>query len=148
MELKDLEKLMKVFEESDSREFQLDDGDFHLYLSKNKHHAPVKTPASAAPAVTPSPVVKSEATQVAKKVPGITVTAPLVGTVYLQPKPGAPAFVRVGDRVEEGDVVCVIEAMKMMTEIKSDHAGVVSAINVKDGELVEVEQPLITIKED
>jgi acetyl-CoA carboxylase biotin carboxyl carrier protein len=76
------------------------------------------------------------------------VKAPLVGTVYLQPKPGAPAFVKVGDRVEEGDVVCVIEAMKMMTEIKSDHAGIVSAINVKDGELVEVEQPLITLKED
>ena len=74
--------------------------------------------------------------------------APLVGTVYLQPEPGAPAFVKVGDRVEEGDVVCVIEAMKMMTEIKSDHAGIVSAINVKDGELVEVEQPLITLKED
>lgn len=74
--------------------------------------------------------------------------APLVGTVYLQPKPGAPAFVKVGDLVEEGDVVCVIEAMKMMTEIKYDHAGIVKRINVKDGELVEVEQPLITLKED
>ena len=61
---------------------------------------------------------------------------------------GPSAFDEVGDRVEEGDVVCVIEAMKMMTEIKSDHAGIVSAINVKDGELVEVEQPLITLKED
>lgn len=138
MELKDLEKLMKVFEESDSREFKLDDGDFHLYLSKNKHHAPVEAPVQAAPA--PAPV--------AKEAPGVSVKAPLVGTVYLQPKPGAPAFVKVGDRVEEGDVVCVIEAMKMMTEIKSDHAGIVSAINVKDGELVEVEQPLITLKED
>lgn len=134
MELKDLEKLMKVFEESDSREFKLDDGDFHLYLSKNKHHAPVEAPVQAAPAPAAAP--------------GVSVKAPLVGTVYLQPKPGAPAFVKVGDRVEEGDVVCVIEAMKMMTEIKSDHAGIVSAINVKDGELVEVEQPLITLKED
>lgn len=141
MELKDLEKLMKVFEESDSREFKLDDGDFHLYLSKNKHHAPVEAPA-AAPAEPQAPA------PVAKEAPGVSVKAPLVGTVYLQPKPGAPAFVKVGDRVEEGDVVCVIEAMKMMTEIKSDHAGIVSAINVKDGELVEVEQPLITLKED
>ena len=61
MELKDLEKLMKVFEESDSREFKLDDGDFHLYLSKNKHHAPVETPApAAAPAEpqVPAPVAK------------------------------------------------------------------------------------------
>lgn len=148
MELKDLEKLMKVFEESDSREFKLDDGDFHLYLSKNKHHAPVEAPVQAAPAPAAAPAEPQAPAPVAKEAPGVSVKAPLVGTVYLQPKPGAPAFVKVGDRVEEGDVVCVIEAMKMMTEIKSDHAGIVSAINVKDGELVEVEQSLITLKED
>ena len=138
MELKDLEKLMKVFEESDSREFKLDDGDFHLYLSKNKHHAPVEAPVQAAPAPAAAPAEPQAPAPVAKEAPGVSVKAPL----------GAPAFVKVGDRVEEGDVVCVIEAMKMMTEIKSDHAGIVSAINVKDGELVEVEQPLITLKED
>ena len=71
-----------------------------------------------------------------------------MGTVYLQPKPDQPAYVEVGSKVNKGDVVCVIEAMKMMTEIKSDYSGIVTAIHVDNEELVEVEQPLFTIAEE
>ena len=78
MELKDLEKLMKVFEESDSREFKLDDGDFHLYLSKNKHHAPVEAPVQAAPAPAAAPAEPQAPAPVAKEAPGVSVKAPLV----------------------------------------------------------------------
>ena len=78
----------------------------------------------------------------------VTVRSPIVGSFYRSPSPDAPAYVDKGSKVSKGQPLCILEAMKMMTEIKSDHAGIVSAINVKDGELVEVEQPLITLKED
>ena len=71
----------------------------------------------------------------------------LVGTVYLQAKPEQPAYVKVGSQVHKGDVVCIIEAMKMMTEVKSDQDGIISAVKVKNGELVEVDQPLFEVTE-
>ncbi|MCT7696573.1 MAG: acetyl-CoA carboxylase, biotin carboxyl carrier protein, partial [Lactobacillus crispatus] len=76
------------------------------------------------------------------------VKAPIVGVVYLQAKPGQPAFINVGDHVKKGDTICVIEAMKMMTEVKSTLTGTVSEIKVENEDLVEVGQPLITVKED
>ena len=75
-----------------------------------------------------------------------TIKAPLVGTVYLQPKPGAKPYLQVGQQVNAGDVVCVIEAMKMMTEVKSQVAGTVKAVLVEDEQLVEVDQPLFTVE--
>lgn len=144
MELKAIQALMHEFDNSHTRELRIDDGEFHLYLSKNKENVPQAAeniPASAAPVeeeVTPSPA--AAATQ--------TITAPLVGTVYLQPKPDAKPYVQVGDRVQVGDVVCVIEAMKMMTEIKSDVAGTITKVNVGNEELVEVEQPLFTVAKE
>ena len=75
------------------------------------------------------------------------IKAPLVGTVYLQAKPEQPPYVKVGSQVHKGDVVCIIEAMKMMTEVKSDQDGIISAVKVKNGELVEVDQPLFEVTE-
>ena len=75
-----------------------------------------------------------------------SIMAPLVGTVYLQPKPGAKPYVQVGDQVKVGQVVCVIEAMKMMTEVKSKINGTVKQIAVEDEQLVEVDQPLFEIE--
>ena len=69
-----------------------------------------------------------------------------MGTVYLQPKPGAKPYLQVGQQVNAGDVVCVIEAMKMMTEVKSQVAGTVKAVLVEDEQLVEVDQPLFTVE--
>lgn len=140
MELTDVEKLMRAFEESTSRELKLDDGDFHLYLSKNEAPAPA---TAAAPAAVPTSPEDAHTPS-----PDSSVTAPLVGTVYLQPRPGEPAYVQVGDSIQVGDTVAVIEAMKMMTTVKSDVSGTVTAIQVEDGELVEVGQPLISVKEE
>lgn len=76
---------------------------------------------------------------------GTVITAPLVGTFYGSPAPDQPTFVKVGDTVAEGDVVCIIEAMKFMNEVNSEVSGKVAEILVKDGELVEYGQPLIRI---
>ena len=129
MELKDVQHLMKTFEASDTRELKIDDGSFHLYLSKNQQ-ANAKTDLSPQPShAEPVRPVAAASTQQIK--------APLVGTVYLQ----------VGSQVHKGDVVCIIEAMKMMTEVKSDQDGIISAVKVKNGELVEVDQPLFEVTE-
>ena len=145
MELTAVQKLMEQFEDSTARELELTDGDFHLRLSKNRaarvSPAPVEappSPASAAPAPAPAALQAADETQ--------TIKAPLVGTVYLQPKPGAKPYLQVGQQVNAGDVVCVIEAMKMMTEVKSQVAGTVKAVLVEDEQLVEVDQPLFTVE--
>ena len=145
MELSAVQKLMEQFEDSTARELELTDGDFHLRLSKNR-----AVKASPAPvAATPSPASTvtaptSAAPQAATEAQAIK--APLVGTVYLQPKPGAKPYLQVGQQVNAGDVVCVIEAMKMMTEVKSQVAGTVKAVLVEDEQLVEVDQPLFTVE--
>ena len=145
MELTAVQKLMEQFEDSTARELELTDGDFHLRLSKNRaakaSPAPVEatpSPAPAAPAPTSAALQAAEVAQ--------TIKAPLVGTVYLQPKPGAKPYLQVGQQVNAGDVVCVIEAMKMMTEVKSQVAGTVKAVLVEDEQLVEVDQPLFTVE--
>lgn len=140
MELTAVQKLMEQFEDSTARELELTDGDFHLRLSKNRAAKASPAPVEA----TPSPAPTSAAPQAAEVAQ--TIKAPLVGTVYLQPKPDAKPYLQVGQQVNAGDVVCVIEAMKMMTEVKSQVAGTVKAVLVEDEQLVEVDQPLFTVE--
>lgn len=137
---------MQNFEDSDIRELEINQDSFQLYLSKNKqtykHEDLVSTERT------------EQTTSVKKKIneqPALlsqNITAPLVGTVYLQPNPDADPYVKSGDHVKKGDVVCVIEAMKMMTEIKSPFNGIITSICVSNEELVEVEQPLFSVQED
>jgi acetyl-CoA carboxylase biotin carboxyl carrier protein len=143
LEFNDIQKLMTEFEKSSTRELKIDDQDFHLYLSKNEQSA--VTPAM--PKTADHASAAAGKTSVAKATNDSTINAPLVGTVYLQPKPNKPAYIKVGDQVHKGDVVCVIEAMKMLTEVKSDRDGTVKAVNVENGDLVEFNQPLFTITE-
>ena len=142
MDVDNVQKVMTEFEKSSVRELKIEDGSFHLYLSKNDQPAS-QEPVTNTPEVADQPVKHSS-----KNEPrGAQIKAPLVGTVYLQSKPDQPPYVKVGSHVNKGDVVCVIEAMKMMTEVKSEVAGTVSVINVDNGELVEYQQPLFEIKE-
>lgn len=144
MEFDDIQKLMTGFEKSSTRELKIDDQDFHLYLSKNEQST--VTPAMPKTADHASAAAAGK-TSVPKAANESAIKAPLVGTVYLQPKPNKPAYIKVGDQVHKGDVVCVIEAMKMLTEVKSDRDGTVKAVNVENGDLVEFNQPLFTITE-
>ena len=145
MELTAVQKLMEQFEDSTARELELTDGDFHLRLSKNRAAKASPAPVEATPSPAPvAPAPASAAPQAAEVAQ--TIKAPLVGTVYLQPKPGAKPYLQVGQQVNAGDVVCVIEAMKMMTEVKSQVAGTVKAVLVEDEQLVEVDQPLFTVE--
>jgi acetyl-CoA carboxylase biotin carboxyl carrier protein len=106
-------------------------------------HAPVAhapAPAPAAPAAAPAAAAPAAAEE-----KGHTVTSPFVGTFYRKPNPDSPAYVSVGDKVEKGQVLCIVEAMKLMNEIEADVAGTVTAILVEDGQAVEYGQPLFKI---
>lgn len=146
MKLAEIQQLMQQFESSDLRELEINDGAFHLYLSKNQANrtGKVTSRGNADPSKAASAPVSSA--KVAKK--GTAIKSPLVGTVYLQSKPDADPYVTIGSHVKRGDVVCVIEAMKMMTEITSNVTGTITAVQVSNEELVEVEQPLFTVEED
>ncbi|CUR39598.1 Biotin carboxyl carrier protein of acetyl-CoA carboxylase [Limosilactobacillus reuteri] len=135
MEFKEIQTLMQNFKDSDIRELEINQDSFQLYLSKNKQTSKHEN------------LITTEKTE-QPTLPSQNITAPLVGTVYLQPTPDADPYVRSGDHVKKGDVVCVIEAMKMMTEIKSPFNGIITSICVSNEELVEVEQPLFSIQED
>ena len=105
--------------------------------------APVAAPIAGAPAAQPAsaPVTSAEPEEKLHEV-----KSPIVGTFYSAPAPGASAFVQVGDRVESGQVLCIVEAMKLMNEIESDAAGEIVKILVKDGQPVEYGQPLFAIR--
>ena len=104
-------------------------------------HAPSAPQAPAAPAPAPAPSAAPEPAEPE----GESVNAPIVGTFYAAPSPDADPFVSVGSKVAEGDVLCIIEAMKLMNEIKAEKAGTVSAVLVENGDPVEYDQPLFVI---
>lgn len=134
---------MAEFNESPMRELEIETDGFHIHLSKNENtFKPQVVTTSSLPAPqaeTPSPSSKVEEASYIK--------APMVGSIYLQPAPDKEAYVSVGTKVHKGDVVCIIEAMKMMTEIKSEVDGIITKVLVTNEELVEFDQPLFEVQE-
>lgn len=144
MDFNDIEKLMDDFKKSEMRELEITTDGFHIHLSKNETpFLPVREKAEQ-PAIT---AVEENVPPVTKdtKAEGEFIKSPMVGSVYLQPKPDQDPYVTVGSRVHKGDVVCIIEAMKMMTEIKSDQDGIVTEVLVENEDLVEFDQPLFKV---
>ncbi|MGR8809280.1 acetyl-CoA carboxylase biotin carboxyl carrier protein [Leuconostoc citreum] len=150
--IEEIRSLIADLENSSLREFQVSDGDFNLHLSKNENVAPVSPVAAPAPvaAVPVASVAEQAATQpvAAPEQAGTKIVAPMVGTVYLQPKPDAPMFKKVGDKVAVGETVAIIEAMKLMTEIHSEVSGTISDILVENEEVVDYNKPLYVVTED
>lgn len=155
MTLEEIQAIIRQINDSDIREINLDYQDIHLYLNKNENGRPAAETVSEKSASTESspgrpktsqPAVKPEQpeTKLAKQ-ETMAIKAPLVGVIYLQPSPDKPAYKKVGDQVSAGEVVCVIEAMKMMTEIKSKVDGTISKILVENEEVVEYDQPLFEV---
>lgn len=155
LEITDVERLLDKFEKSSIREMKLSLDNVELFLNKNEYTQ--KTEVEAGPVLpgkkAASPLLPSEKAeapelvQAEKTVSGHAVKSPLVGTIYLQPAPDKPAFVKAGDQVKAGQTVCIVEAMKMMTEIKSDVSGTVKKVCVENEDLVECEQTLFLIEE-
>jgi acetyl-CoA carboxylase biotin carboxyl carrier protein len=98
-----------------------------------------------APIVQPAPIAAPAAEPEASATLGHVIASPMVGTFYAAASPGSPQFVTVGQNVKVGDVICIVEAMKMMNQIEADKAGTIEAILAEDGQPVEFDQPLVTI---
>lgn len=151
MDLRKLKKLIDLVEQSGIAELEITEGEEKVRISRGSmaqaaapvaaQVLPVASPAGSAGA-SAAPAAQPEATAADE---GYTLKAPMVGTFYRSPAPGAKAFVEVGQQVAEGDVLCIIEAMKLLNEIETDRAGTIKAILVENGHPVEYGQPLFVI---
>ncbi|WP_283599304.1 acetyl-CoA carboxylase biotin carboxyl carrier protein [Ligilactobacillus aviarius] len=146
MNFDEINKIIDKFNQSSVRELDINDGEFHLHLSKNES-SPETPVQPIQPVQSSEPAVKVENSSKNSAAGSNQIVAPMVGTVYLQPEPGAKPYVEPGKMVHAGDVVCVIEAMKMLTEVKSNVTGQVKNILVENEDLVEYDQPLFEIEE-
>ena len=152
MDIRKVKKLIELLEESNIGEIEIKEGEESVRISRYgaQPAAPVAyaTPPAPAPGAAPAPV-EAPAPEAAAPAPAPAadnaVLSPMVGTFYRSPSPEAPSFVEVGQTVRVGDVLCIVEAMKMMNQIEADRAGTVTAIHVENGEAVEFDQPLISV---
>ena len=145
-----IEKLAKVLAETGLTEISLEDGEQAITLRRDVvvSSAPqvVAAPVQAAPVAAPAPVASAPSADVAPAKKGTPITSPMVGTFYKAPSPDSEPFVSVGSTVAAGDVVCIVEAMKMMNEIESEISGKVVEICVEDGQPVEFGQVLMYVE--
>ena len=143
-----IEKLAKIISDNGLTEISLEDGEQAITIRKDLPEvsmvapAPVAIPAAPASQAVSTPVETK--VEVAPK--GKAITSPMVGTFYSAPSPDAEPFVEIGKTIAEGDVVCIIEAMKLMNEIKSEHSGKVTQICVKNGDPIEFGQVLMYVE--
>ena len=142
MDIRKIKKLIEMLQDSDLTEIEVQEGEESVRIVRGSAQPfEVKT-TSISPA---SVNVLSENNEVVANESGSPIKSPIVGTFYRKPAPDKPPFVEIGSHVNAGDVVCIVEAMKMMNEIKSEFTGKVSAIHIDDGEPVEFDQSLIVI---
>ena len=155
MNVEEIKELMALFNESNMTEFHLSNEEFEVQFSKREEYpqvvsnavapvANVASPVEAAPVSVSSSAETQEAPQVATDAKYIT--SPIVGVVYLQSSPDADPFVQVGKQITSNDTVCIIEAMKIMNEIKSDFNGEVLEVLVENGQMVDFGQKLFAIR--
>ena len=149
MDIRKVKKLMELLEQSGMSEIEIKEGEESVKISRYGN-APLMTPTipqQPAAMVTPSQVESTTtAANKGSAVSGDLISSPMVGTYYSAPSPSAKPFVTVGQHVNKGDTICIIEAMKIMNQIEADHSGTVVEILVKDGEAVEFGQALIVIQ--
>jgi len=155
MDIRKVKKLIELLDESGIAEIEITEGEESVRISRYAKDAPTvyNAPALApmpVPAAAASPVEAPVAAPAAPPAPepeeeGYLVNAPMVGTYYASSSPGAAPYVQVGDRVNEGDTLCIIEAMKMMNQIEADVGGVIKSIRVQNGEPIEYGQTLFVI---
>ena len=142
MDIRKIKKLIEMLQESDLTEIEVTEGEEAVRISrKSSNDIVVEKPASDRKVEAVVNTETKENTVSSSK----TISSPIVGTFYRRPAPDKDPYVKVGDVIDAGQIVCIVEAMKMMNEIKSDFSGKVVSINVEDGQPVEYGQHIITI---
>jgi acetyl-CoA carboxylase biotin carboxyl carrier protein len=155
MDIRKVKKLIELLDESGIAEIEITEGEDSVRISRHSTSAPAPAAVYAAPAPAAAPAPQTAPVAAAAAAPatpasaeeseGFEVTAPMVGSFYSSASPGAAPFVQVGDQVNEGDTLCIIEAMKMMNQIEAEVAGVIKSIRVQNGDPVEYGQTLFVI---
>lgn len=157
MDIRKVKKLIELLEESNIDEIEIKEGEESVRISRNSGApVPMAAPAPAyapMPPAVPAPAPAAPAPAAATSAPaadepavdGHVVKSPMVGTFYRSPSPTSAPFVEVGQTVKAGDVICIVEAMKMMNQIEADKSGKIEAILVENGSPVEFDQPLFSI---
>jgi acetyl-CoA carboxylase biotin carboxyl carrier protein len=149
MDIRKVKKLIELLEESNIAEIEIREGEEAVRISRNYPQGQMppqqiymQAPAQAAPAAA---ATADSGAASAPAYKGSPVKSPMVGTFYRSPSPSSPPFIEVGTQVKATDVICIVEAMKMMNQIEAGRAGVIEAILVQDGQPVEYDQPLVII---
>ncbi|HVN10055.1 MAG TPA: acetyl-CoA carboxylase biotin carboxyl carrier protein [Patescibacteria group bacterium] len=157
VDLTEINRVLVFMVEHGLDELEYESGDFRVRLKRQDaggagvtHHQSLAAPRGL-PAVTPAPVPAESSVRAPAPAPPPeenlhTVKSPIVGTFYASPSPDAPPFVTVGDTVSRGQILCIIEAMKLMNEIEADHAGEIARVFVENGQPVEYGQPLFALR--
>jgi len=151
MDIRKIKKLIELLDESGVAEIEIKEGEESLRISRQTSTvaaAPVAVAAAPAPvaAVAAAPAAAAPEPVAEEEISGHKVTSPMVGTFYRSSSPGSPVFTDVGQRVNEGETLCIIEAMKILNQIEADKSGTVKAILVENGQPVEFGQPMFIIE--
>ncbi len=158
MDLKLVKNIINLISDSDVDEVSIEEGDFKIKVKKRSDSA-VQTlqyqmppqqplaPATQAQPATPQPQTSKDA-ETGDKPDGVVIKSPIVGTFYESASPDSDPYVKVGDKVKEGQTLCIVEAMKIMNEIESEFSGTIQEIIAENGSPVEFDQPLFIIKKD
>ncbi len=149
-EIEYIEKLANLADEKQLTEITVEDGDKAIIIKRGMQGvqvaAPVSVPAAPQAAAPAAPSQQASSAPAAEQPKGTAITSPMVGAFYAAPSPGAKPFVKVGDTVAAGQVVCIVEAMKLMNEIESEVSGKITQICVEDGQSVEYGQVLMYVE--
>jgi acetyl-CoA carboxylase biotin carboxyl carrier protein len=154
MDIRKIKKLIELLEESGIAEIEIKEGEEALRISRmptsgaGTYMVPqvAHLPAAAPPSVAAPALPAAESAAAKPKPNEHVITAPMVGTFYASPSPAAKAFVEIGDEIKVGQVLCIIEAMKMMNQIEADKAGRIASIMARNGDPVEFGQPLFVVE--
>jgi len=157
MDIRKIKKLIELLQESGIAEIEIKEGEEAVRISRlsaggvlaqaaPQAQAAAPAAASATPVAAPAAIAAAEGAAPKPKPNEHVITAPMVGTFYASPSPGAKAFVEIGDEIKVGQVLCIIEAMKMMNQIEADRAGRITSIMARNGDPVEFGQPLFVVE--
>ncbi|MCU7834997.1 MAG: acetyl-CoA carboxylase biotin carboxyl carrier protein [gamma proteobacterium symbiont of Taylorina sp.] len=154
MDIRKIKKLIELLDESGVAEIEIHEGEESVRISRNGTAPAIMSAAPPAagfyppmpPAAVPAAATTIETAPVEETISGHEVTAPMVGTYYSASSPGAAPFIKIGQKVKEGDTICIIEAMKLLNQIEADKSGTIKAICVENGEPLEYGQAICIIE--
>jgi acetyl-CoA carboxylase biotin carboxyl carrier protein len=158
MDIRKIRKLIELIDETGVAEIEIKEGEESVRISRQFNAvpqmpifnvttgSPALTAAPMAASITPPPETKAASTKPGVDPAAHVIKSPMVGTVYLAPKPGSPSFVEIGQHVKAGTTLCIIEAMKMFNQIEADKDGTISACLIENGQAAEYDQPLFIIE--